>query len=471
MKTHIFLFTFFCFLYTTLAKADPLLTSPKVDQRIELLSIVFRLAGNNEYINSNDTDYVKAIHAHFDRFANHPLITYAHTLRDSDKIGYDAVMSMAVDLQQAPSLNPIIPFEKQLPDNRWTITTANKFVILLQQFYKDADCANFFRDQSERYSIAEKRFEITFQKFDTAWYPAFYGNSAGESFNVIIGLGNGYANYGPHLNTPGQKKVYAIMGAFTFDIKGDPVFEQDDYLPTLIHEFNHSFVNDLNTPFEKVFAVSGEAIFNKQNLKMRRLAYGSWKTMYDEALVRAAVIIYQEHHGADTLKIRHSIQTEQALGFIWMDDLVKLLENYEKQRKAYPTLKSFIPKIIEFYANVAKDIDGYNDRYLAKCARVISVSPISNGDQNVNVGTSEITFNFDKPLDGVRYFFGPGVNGAEHYPIPVKVLFSDDKKSITMKVNLKPNTEYQINVAGSRMRTFDGYSVMDFSLTFKTADK
>jgi hypothetical protein len=471
MKTPIYLLAFFCILHINVAKADPLLPSPKVDQRIELLSIVFRLAGNNEYINDNDTNYVKAIHAHFDRFTNHPLIAYARTLRDSDKIGYDAPMSMAVDLQQPPSLNPIIPFEKQLPDKRWTEATATKFVILLKQFYKDADCAGFFRDQSVRYAIAEKRFGITFRQFDTAWYPAFYGQAAGESFNVIIGLGNGYANYGPHLNSPGQRKVYAIMGAFTFDIQGDPVFEKDNYLPTLIHEFNHSFVNDLNTQFEEPLSLSGETIFNKQSLKMGRLAYGNWKTMFDEALVRAAVIIYQEQHNDDTVKIRHSIQTEQALGFIWMDDLVKLLENYELQRKAYPTLKSFMPKIVDFYSNVAKDIDGYNERYLAKCAKVVSVTPISNGDQNVNPATSEITFSFDKPLDGIRYFFGPGIKGLEHYPKPLKFSFSDDHKSITLKVNLKPNTEYQLSMAGSRMRTNDGYSVMDFSLAFKTADK
>ncbi|MGN8067802.1 DUF4932 domain-containing protein [Mucilaginibacter sp. 22184] len=471
MKTHIFLFTLFCFLYATFTKAHPLLTSPKVDQRVELLSIVFRLAGNDEYINDNDTGYVKAIHAHFDRFTNHPLIAYARTLRDSDKIGYDAPMSMAVDLQQAPSLSPIIPFGKQLPDKRWTEATANKFVILLKQFYKDADCDGFFRDQLVRYSIAEKRFEITFRQFDTAWYPTFYGQAAGESFNVIIGLSNGYANYGPHLNTSGQRKVYAIMGAFTFDIKGDPIFEPDNYLPTLIHEFNHSFVNELNTQFEKPLSLSGETIFNKQSLKMGRLAYGNWKTMFDEALVRAAVIIYQEQHGADTIKIRHCIQTEQALGFVWMADLVKLLENYEEQRKTNPNLKSFMPKIVGFYSNVAKDIDGYNERYLAKCAKVISVSPLSNGDQNVNAATSEITFTFDKPLDGIRYFFGPGIKGLEHYPKPLKISFSDDHKSVILKVNLKPNTEYQLNMAGSRMRTNDGYSVMDFSLTFKTDDK
>jgi len=34
------------------------------------------------------------------------------------------------------SLNQIIPFEKQLPDKRWTEAIANKFVILLKQFYK-----------------------------------------------------------------------------------------------------------------------------------------------------------------------------------------------------------------------------------------------------------------------------------------------------------------------------------------------
>lgn len=37
---------------------------PKVDKRVELLSIVFRLAGNREYNQDIFKDYVKDIHDH-----------------------------------------------------------------------------------------------------------------------------------------------------------------------------------------------------------------------------------------------------------------------------------------------------------------------------------------------------------------------------------------------------------------------
>jgi Domain of unknown function (DUF4932) len=61
--------------------------NPVVDKRVELLSIVFRLAGSAEYNAEDNRKYVQKIHAHFDRFQNLPLITYARQLRDSSGIG------------------------------------------------------------------------------------------------------------------------------------------------------------------------------------------------------------------------------------------------------------------------------------------------------------------------------------------------------------------------------------------------
>jgi hypothetical protein len=93
----------------------------------------------------------------------------------------------------------------------------------------------------------------------------------------------------------------------------------------------------------------------------------------------------------------------------------------------------------------------------------------SNDTTNNNI--TEIEFNFDKKLDGIKYFFGPGAKGMSHYPKPIKFTFSNDNRCIIMKVELKPNTEYQISIAGSMMRASDGYAVQNYILNFKTADK
>ena len=445
---------------------------PKVDQRVELLSIVFRLAGNDEYNRNDNVSYVRDIHRHFDKFASHPLIIYAKELRDSNRIGYDAVVAMAIHLKEPPSLDPLVPFSTNLPDQRWNAATATKFTSLLKQFYKDADCNTFFQSEAANYAIAQRQFETLFKQLDVSWYPKFYGKAPNESFNIIIGLGNGGTNYGPHLNLPnGTKKVYAVIGSGSFDSTGTPFYDSKNYLPTLIHEFNHSFVNYLTDSYVKQLSRSGEIIFEKERSAMQKQAYSDWKTMMNEALVRASVVQYLKTHNTDTSVADKELKLQLARGFVWIRPLVNLLGKYEKQRNAYPTLESFIPEIVRFYDNVGSNIDFYNKDYFDHCARVIAVQPFKENDTMVSPNLTAISFNFDKKLDGIRYFVGAGKKGIDHYPKPEGFNFADDNKTIVMKVKLKPDTEYQINISGRLMRTDDGYAVQDYLLNFKMGDK
>ena len=54
-----------------------------VDPRVELIGIVFRLAGNPEYSDSSLRTYAKAIERHFGDFGNHPVVKMAVQLRNT----------------------------------------------------------------------------------------------------------------------------------------------------------------------------------------------------------------------------------------------------------------------------------------------------------------------------------------------------------------------------------------------------
>jgi hypothetical protein len=204
---------------------------------------------------------------------------------------------------------------------------------------------------------------------------------------------------------------------------------------------------------------------------MKRQKYGEWVTMISESMVRASVIRYLIEHASDTLTIDKELKQQLANGFVWMKELVDFLGQFEAQRTTYPTLESFMPKIVSFYDTIAPRIKVYDNAYLEKCAKVISTLPFGNGYTTVSPSTREILFNFNKKLDGIRYFFGPEKDEKISYPEPISVTFSNDNKTIIMKVKLKPNTDYQINLYGSRMRTIDGYSVQNYSLNFRTSGK
>src|SRR5438046_2918512 len=85
----------FVFVRPTLG--EPSLAS-RVDPRVELLSIVFRLAGNSEYNMSPLKTYTADIDAYFSPYKEHPAVVLARKLASERDVGFDTVMNLAVHL-------------------------------------------------------------------------------------------------------------------------------------------------------------------------------------------------------------------------------------------------------------------------------------------------------------------------------------------------------------------------------------
>jgi hypothetical protein len=277
-------------------------------------------------------------------------------MSDKNGVCYDAVMFMAIYLEQPPSLNPIVPFSAIVPEKRWGQDNADKFVGLLKQFYTDAHCEEFFMEHEGLYKTAQERFMPVYEALDVNWYNQYYGEQPEGSLNVIIGLGLGGGNYGPKLKYPdGKEDIYAVMGTWSIDSTNNPFFIVDDYLPTLIHEFNHSYVNYLTHKYEKDFEGSGLKLYELIKAGMGNQHYTSWQTMMNEALVRASVIRYLLEHNPDGEAARNQLISDFSRGFFWMKDLVESLGVYEKNRDKYPALESYMPVLVDFYNGVAKE--------------------------------------------------------------------------------------------------------------------
>lgn len=342
-------------------KKETILKEPKVDKRIELLSIVFRLAGSHEYSQNLFPTYVESIENHFGEFKSHDLIRYVKDELLEDGIGFSSVMSMAIHITEPPNIKPILtPFPSKSLEEPWGKESATKFLILLNEFYTDADCETFFNNNKELYKTASNKFKKVYQNLDLAWYESFYGAKPKGEFRIINGLGNGGANYGPKIYSHnGNEVIYAIMGTWSVDSLGVPVYEVEDYFPTLLHEFNHSFVNHLVENYRSELQESGTVIFDKVKDEMNQQAYGNWKTMYDEALVRATVIKYMKDHNYDNRTIENELNEQLSSSFLWTDALVKELDRYDNNRDKYPSLERFMPEIVKFFKLTESKMDVY----------------------------------------------------------------------------------------------------------------
>lgn len=444
-----------------------ILDKPKVDKRVELLSIVARLANYNEYSSKLFKLYTDKIYEHFDPYKDHELIKFAAQLRKERGVSYDAVMAMAVRLDD--DFNPRVEFTDNNPEKRWGKDNAYKFVSLLKEFYTEAHCEEFFESNKDLYKEVSQRFLPIYEDLDLSWYSTFYGKEPSEKFKIINGLGTGGGNYGAAIVLPsGQKEVYAIMGTWRVDSLGMPVFMKDGYFSTLVHEFNHSFVNRLIDINEDALRESGEKIFEKVKKEMAPQAYGNWKTVLYEALVRASVIKYMKDHNFDNITIARETGEQLNRKFIWIRDLVEELEKYDKNRDVYPTLESYMPNIVEAYKKYADNMDKYAEEINSEKPKVVSIEGITNGDTGVDTTLKTISVTFDKPLLGRGYSINYGNKGKDAFPKIEKTTYANDNKTIILTVSLESNKEYQLVLTGLAFRSSSGIGIDNYEISFKT---
>jgi len=454
----------FVFVRPTLAELSP---APHVDPRVELLSIVFRLAGNSEYNMSPLKSYTADIDAYFSPYKEHPAVALARKLAGERDVGFDAVMSFAVHLSPAPALKPLVVFTEDVPDARFGKDNAILLAQRLADFYRDTHFEKFFVAHQSLYDLATERFRVVLSDLDLNWYKSFYGDVRMGQYHLILGMNNGGGNYGPRVVwSNGHEQFFSIIGCWTQDDSGNPTYSTD-YLPTIIHEFNHSFVNPAFAKHKSEFA-SARQVFERVADKMRAQAYGNSDTMVIESLVRAAVIEYLKSKGHESSEIQRTIREEQLIGFVWMDELYELLHQYSAQRTRYPMFESFMPVVAKFYSSLGPRISDKIASFSQRCVHVSGMQPFPNHSERVDPAIKELVITFDKALDPHGYSISLGPDGNEHFPISGAPEFLPDNLSIKLPVVLKPDWNYSFVLTPLAFASQDGYPLESYMVAFKT---
>ena len=446
-------------------KENSLKIKPKVEERIELTSIVARLAGYSEYYNNNFKAYADDVDRHFAKYKNHPVVEFARQMRETNGIGYDAVPNLAVHLNPSPQLAPRVEFSANIPDPRWGKANAEKFAGLLREFYRDAECEKFFAAQAPAYLLAEQRFEKILNQVKFAWYKDFYGEQPAGTFNLYLGLLNGGGNYGSRVILPdGSEDLYAVMGTWQVDEKGFPLYG-DDVFPTVIHEYNHSFANKIVEKHAEKFEKSGSAMLRETREQMQRQGYNHWKTIVIESLVRACVVKYLQRNPTGKMTAKFQLAEEESRSFWWTTGLVALLGEYERNRKKYPTLESFVPRLIKFFNSIPAQMTALKKNFTLKLPKIIIVEPFRNKSTGVDETLQEIRITFDRQMVGTTAFYPIDAKN----PFVAPPVFDKTKKTLSGKIKIEPKNEYGLALQSFAFRSTAGYSLSeDFILYFTT---
>src|SRR2546430_16191688 len=82
-----------------------------VDRRVELIAIIFKLAGSGEFSPTHLPQYSADIDRFFGPQRNHEAVTLARGLRDRYGVAQSRVMAIPIRLTEPPELKERVPFD------------------------------------------------------------------------------------------------------------------------------------------------------------------------------------------------------------------------------------------------------------------------------------------------------------------------------------------------------------------------
>ena len=427
------------------------------DEWVDLMSVIWRLSGSNEYNLCRVPKYAQEVDDAFAQFKEHPVVELARQYQQESGISYDAVVSYALHLMI--DNENIILSDKFLDGsdesfNRWSDEQKKAFLEPLNHFYHDSNFHEWYLKQQTLYAEAEAAFNTINKQVDYDWFNSYFGTQSDGQFHIILSLLVGPHNYGCSAQLTDNNYVLSpVIGCCETAEDGSVYYEANMVLPIVIHEFCHHFCNRLNSQNWPLMSKSAEKVFQVKADQLRQSAYGNSLTMMNETFVRAAVIRYMVSHYPQ-ISEESLVKVEEKNGFILTQTLCDALKQYEQQRSKYATMSDFMPTIAKAVNDF--DLKQYvkDEKKAAKLNATYKVN-IKDGAKNISSGTFTVVIKFSKPMvEGVA--MNPSASGSE-FPAFQGFSWPNDK-TLEVRFYLKPSTYYGFTVLGSHYRTKDGHT-------------
>ncbi len=442
----------------------------EVDPRVELMTVIFRLTGAEEFNSARTrSPYTDDVDKWFKSFRGHDAVQMAKKLRAELGIGYDTVATFALHLTDCEKVEERVPFDpipERLAD-RWNSAAARGFLPSIRAFAKDSNFAGFLAAHRAHYSEVEDRMqELLTRSLEVEWFNWFFGAREVGSFIVSPGLVVGPHNFGTGVRFGGgaPEEIHPVIGAWKFDDEGVPLFD-DGVFQVIVHEFCHSWANPLVDAHWAELEKSGARLFPTMRAVMERQAYTTWKVVLYESLTRAATVRYLEKHGG-AAAVKENLEFDVKQHFTWIEGLAEKLGEYEKDRARWPTLDSFMPEVAKFFDALAAEAP----EVVEEAPAVVSIVP-ENGARDVDPKTTKIVVTFDRKMRTDGYSV---VGGGESFPkLAGKIEWDASGKTLTIPVALEPGHTYQFGLNGGRFTAFrsaEGVQLVPVSVEFTTRD-
>ena len=322
-------------------------------EAVELMNVVMSLTGDNPFAN---LPFVQPEYKAFveSRFTGH---------RDHSAVRFITTEIMGKGLMNRLETPAQIGVNSRIEQGAfvytgngegWSDDVKNRFVSEVNNFYRDTGFDAFWREARERYDPITAAFrDVIIPRANIGWLSRFVPVDGARSYGLTLSYLCGAYNFG--CTKDGAPNP--VMGIPSID--GRPPIWEDQmgiYLcaTALLHEYLHSFCNPLTDKYYSLLEGPGEVIYPKISEQTEQAFYGTWRSVLNEAFIRASVTAFMRSDDFFAPFIGQNTEMDNNTGIFWTGELADLLQEYEADRERYPSLDSFMPRIVEFYEQLSK---------------------------------------------------------------------------------------------------------------------
>lgn len=330
------------------------ITEPYFSETVELMGLLFRMAGANEYNQCQVGTVASSADQYFASMKNHQAVTLAKQYRQYG-VSYDAVTGYAnqlvFDEEGKIIFEPDYLEGSNTSFDRWNSQQKTDMLAALNDFYVASKFHDWFVSTKTEQEQAIASFK-SICNLDYTWFDTFYGKNDKLSSRIILSFMIGNSNNGISLKRKdGTLLLTPVLGSLSQN-NGSVRFNGDMNL--IVHEFSHPYCNPLIEANWSSISSKAQEVYNRVSSKMQSQAYSNAMTMMCETLVRSNTIRYMISHNQQGL-VNQTLAYEESNGFMMVRTLMKTLEKRELEADKYATLADFMPVLIEAINNFAPD--------------------------------------------------------------------------------------------------------------------
>jgi len=292
-----------------------------VDERHELVNLVFRLAGA-DYFTSTSTDYQRRLQETFAEFSDHPAVRRIRTVR----FQFFHNLEITILFERCEEEGIFVLRENAHLTSLDSRFNKQRFIDELNDFYYVTNFGEFFRENEEYFiERSTEFFRRVYRNFNREWFRQFGLNPdnlfiilapSKSLVNTAAWLYDGYSIY--------EMIVYSNLSHWSQRSIWD-------HYETVIHEFAHAIGNPIARRWFSLGSDFGALVMDSFRRGRINSMYYSPRSVAEEYVTRALTILYFVDNTDRNIQTLFQLERNQGFRNIVevFDMLMRYLGRYE----------------------------------------------------------------------------------------------------------------------------------------------